>query len=184
MFWYNKIMSIENKAEYIKYPGFAIEIQKMVDIDQDMRERNLSEGDYWDDTVDKENTERMKEIISEIGWPTVSKVGKDGSDNAWLLVQHADHDPDFQMNCLKLMKESHTNEVDRNNIAYLEDRVRLNQGKGQLYGTQFTQENGRHIPRTIEDVDNVDIRRAEIGMGPLSEQIQKMYNKYPFDEAK
>jgi len=60
--------------------------------------------------------------------------------------------------------------------------VRVNSGRGQLYGTQFTQEDNRHIPRKIEDEENVDTRRAEVGMGPLAEQIQLMYEQYPLQD--
>lgn len=170
---------LEDKSEQITYPEIASEIKKMVDVDQDMRERS-DEDDSWDEEVDVRNTERMKAIVSEIGWPTISKVGMEGASNAWLLVQHADHDVAFQEQCLQLMKEVPTNEVERVDIAYLEDRVRVNQGRGQLYGTQFTQENNQHIPRPIEDEERINERRAELGTGLLSEQIQHMYNKYPF----
>lgn len=172
----------ENQSENISHPEIALEIKQMVDTDQAMRERS-EEDDYWDEEVDTLNTARMKEIVVEIGWPTISKVGTEGASNAWLLVQHADHDIAFQEQCLNLMKEAPQGEVDETDIAYLEDRVRVNQGRGQLYGTQFTQENNQHIPRMIEDEEKVDIRRAELGMGPLSEQIKHMYNKYPFKDG-
>jgi hypothetical protein len=163
----------------------AEEINAMCSIDQDMRERNLESGDeYWDEDVDARNTRRMKEIVQSIGWPTISKVGSETASNAWLLVQHADHDVDFQEHCLSLMKESNEGDVDKHNIAYLEDRIRINQGRGQIYGTQFKQEDVQHIPLPIEDEENVDSRRAEMGMGPLSEQIELMYKKYPFDTDK
>jgi hypothetical protein len=176
-------MSFENQSEKIHFPLIARELKAMVDIDQDMRERSQTK-DYWDEAIDVKHTERMKEIVAEIGWPTISKVGLEGASNAWLLVQHADHDVDFQEHCLQLMKEAPAGEVDVTDIAYLTDRVCVNRDRGQLYGTQFTQEDSEHIPRTIEDEVNVDARRAEVGMGPLSEQIQHMYNKYPFNEEK
>ncbi|HEX4799337.1 MAG TPA: DUF6624 domain-containing protein [Candidatus Paceibacterota bacterium] len=176
-------MSFENRSESIRFPQIAQELKSMVDIDQDMRERSQAE-DFWDETIDAKHTERMKEIVAEIGWPTVSKVGVEGASNAWLLVQHADHDVDFQERCLELMKEAPTGEVDITDVAYLTDRVCVNRGRGQLYGTQFTQEDGKHIPRTIEDEANIDARRAEVGMGPLSEQIELMYQKYPMGEEK
>ena len=156
----------------------------MVEVDQAMRVQANNDDDFWDDTVDVENTERMKEIVAEIGWPTVLKVGEEGAHHAWLLVQHADLDVAFQEECLALMKEAGEGEVSVTDIAYLEDRVRVNQGKGQLYGTQFTQENNQHIPRPIEDEEQVNERRAAIGMGPLSEQIALMNEKYPFDTHK
>src|SRR3989338_6041030 len=148
-------MNFESPSENIPFPEIAAELQSMAAVDQDMRERSQTEG-YLDETVDTTHTARMKEIVAEIGWPTISKVGKTASDKAWLLIQHADHDVAFQMQCLELMKAAPATEVDPTNIAFLEDRVRVNQGKEQIYGTQFT------------EVD-VDARRAEVGMEPLSE---------------
>lgn len=125
----------------------------------------------------------MKVIVSEIGWPTISKVGAETSSAAWLLVQHADHDVDFQKLCLELMKAEPEGEVAKQNIAFLEDRIRVNQGLGQIYGTQFMQKDGKHIPKPIENEETVDVRRAEMAMGTLEERINKMYEKYPFNRT-
>jgi hypothetical protein len=127
-------MNPESFSENIAFPKIASQLKEMSDADQDMRIRSQTEG-YWDNDLDVKNTERMKEIVAEINWPTIPKVGEIGSNNAWLLVQHADHDVAFQAYCLELMKSVPANEIDSTNIAYLEDRVRVNQGRGQLYGT-------------------------------------------------
>src|SRR5690606_17036250 len=42
---------------------------------------------------DKANTEWLKAVVAERGWPTISEVGEEASYKAWLLVQHADQDP-------------------------------------------------------------------------------------------
>ena len=173
-------MESQNTPETIKYPLIAAELLRMTEVDQAMRTRTETEKNYWDESVDVRNTERMKEIIAEIGFPTISKVGKESSHNAWLLVQHADHDVKFQLSCLGLMKEFPAYEISRVDIAYLEDRTRVNQHQGQLYGTQFDQIDGKHIPEPIEDEENVDRRRLEMGMGTLTEQIAEMYEQYPF----
>jgi len=159
----------------------AKEISEMCEVDQSMRKRDLEgEEDAWDDSFDINNTKKMKRIVEEIGWPTISKVGESASYDAWLLVQHSDHDVGFQIQCLELMKSAPNGDVSKENIAFLEDRVRVNQGRGQLYGTQFFQKDGQHIPQPIEDEENVDVRRASMGMGTLAERIAEMYEKYPF----
>ena len=53
--------------------------------------------------VDRKNLARMKEIVNRSGWPGKTLVGSDGSDAAWLLVQHADSDLAFQKRCLALI---------------------------------------------------------------------------------
>ncbi|MDP3954853.1 MAG: hypothetical protein Q8Q15_00630 [bacterium] len=127
----------------------------------------------------KSNTSRLKEIVGEIGWPSISKVGVEASDAAWLLTQHSDHDLEFQERALAMMKELPEGEIKKRNIAYLEDRVKV-RGKGlpQIYGTQFwTDENGKYVPRPIENPDKVDERRAAVGLGSL-EKYQDIMEKF------
>lgn len=164
-------------AASLDFPAIAAELSSMAGIDQAMRGK-AHEDDSWDDSVDARNTARMKEIVAQIGWPTVSKVGKEGAEQAWLLVQHADRDVGFQQLCLDLMKAEPETEVSRTDVAMLEDRVRVNSGRPQLYGTQFTQKGGAHVPRAIEDPDTVDERRASMGLGTLEEGIRSMYERY------
>ena len=171
------------KNPEIKYPEITVEIAEMYKTDQDMRHRALENNGTAQAeqvaTVDRKNTDRMKEVVSQIGWPSVSKVGRDASIGAWLLVQHADHDVEFQSYCLSLMKELSSEEVRLQDIALLTDRIRVNKGEPQVYGTQFRQIDGKHVPKTIEDIENVNKRRKEMGLDTLEENIQGMYKKYP-----
>jgi Family of unknown function (DUF6624) len=138
--------------------AIADEIIKMSEVDQQMRK-----SEQWDASIDVENTQRMKEIVEQMGWPTRAKVGGHASEMAWLLVQHADHDRSFQRKCLDLMKAQAAGEVLPGNIAYLEDRVRVGEGRPQVYGSQFyVDEAGNFGPRPIEDPDHVDERRQAV----------------------
>ena len=161
----------------VQFPDIAGEIDAMCVVDQDMRERSHVE-DYWDESVDAKHTARMRDVISQIGWPTVSKVGTDSSENAWTLVQHADHDVAFQEQCLALMKQEKSGEVNPRNIAMLEDRIRVNKKQPQLYGTQHDEVEGAYVPHPIEDEATVDERRKQMGLGTLEEGIAGMYDKY------
>src|SRR5207237_1241900 len=127
--------------------------------------------------TDQKNTARMKEIVASYGWPGKSAVGKDGAHAAWLLVQHADRDLEFQKRCLALMDGAvKKGEVDRKDMAYLVDRVLVGQGKKQMYGTQFRQKNGKLSVQPVEDEQHLDDRRKEVGLGPLAE-YQKLMEK-------
>lgn len=157
------------------------ELRSMVKIDQDMRKCRSSNPNNWDETVDRRNTERLKTIVDKIGWPSISKVGNEGSSNAWLLVQHADHDPEFQKRCLELMKSEPEGEISKHDIAYLEDWIAIRDGRCQIYGTHFSINfDGQLEPLPIEDPDNVDKRREEMGLETLSahqKRMQEIYDK-------
>ena len=54
-------------------------------------------------------------------------------------------------------------------VAYLTDRVLVNEEKKQLYGTQFWMVGGKMVPRPIEDEAGLAARRAELGMISMEE---------------
>src|SRR5262249_42523708 len=51
--------------------------------------------DLWTqmEATQRDNVEWLKQVIADRGWPGRSLVGPDAADAAWLIVQHADHDP-------------------------------------------------------------------------------------------
>jgi hypothetical protein len=163
--------------ERIEFPEISTELLRMVEIDQEMRAKEIDEPDSWDESVDMQNTARMHEIVNQVGWPSISKVGAAASSAAWLLVQHADHDVEFQKHCLSLMKQE-AGDVARHDIAYLEDRTRVNEGRPQLYGTQFNNVEGAFVSRDMEDPAQVDERRRQMGLPTLAENLEEMYQKY------
>jgi hypothetical protein len=128
--------------------------------------------------IDQSNTERLKAIVEQHGWPRVSRIGKDGANAAWLLVQHADADIPFQKKCLKMMNELPKEEYSAGNFAYLTDRVLLAEGKKQLFGTQFSITEGKLMARPIEDEANVDKRRKEVGLSTMAEYTKLIEKQY------
>lgn len=126
--------------------------------------------------VDHRNAVRMKEIVEKHGWPTRSMVADDGTRCAWLLVQHGDHAVAFQRKCLELMRsQEKTKQVFLIDLAYLADRVLVNENKPQVYGTQFHVTGGKQQPRPIRDSENVDKRRKAMGMSTLKEYTETMH---------
>lgn len=125
--------------------------------------------------VDEKNRGRLQEIVNEHGWPGISLVGKDGAHAAWLLVQHADADREFQKACLARMEALPDGDVEKKAIAYLTDRVLVGEKKPQRYGTQMDSD---FQPAPIEDPENVDQRRAEVGLPPLAEYLRSSQEAY------
>ncbi len=163
----------------VKFQNIILELKSIHDRDQAMRLKAVKNPDLWDDKLDLKNTARLKEIIDKIGWPTISKVDEEGSNQAWLLAQHADHDLEFQKKCLKLMKAEPETEVKKPNIAFLEDRIAVSEKRPQLYGTQFFRgEGGKLIPRPIFEREKIDERRRERGMDSFEEYERLMNETY------
>jgi hypothetical protein len=117
--------------------------------------------------IDEENTSWFHGVVREHGWPGRSLVGEEAAHAAWLLVQHADRDPDFQRECLDLLQAAvEPGDGSAQELAYLTDRVLLAEGKPQRYGTEFTAGATAWEPQPLEDPDRVDERRASVGLQP------------------
>lgn len=175
--------------------GLIRQLAKMVKIDQELRNEMIKLSATPNnqeilgiihrlEAIDRHNTNQVRQIVKTYGWPTVKLVGKKGANDAWLLVQHADQNPKFQRECLDLMQPLLAKgEVSKQNFAYLTDRVLLAEGKKQLYGTQFTKgASGGWEPRPLEDPDNVDKRRLEMGLNTMAEyrkMFEEVYGKKP-----
>ena len=123
--------------------------------------------------VHKKNALRLGEIIAQIGWPTERVVGKRAAEAAWLIAQHAIAHPEFQRSCLKLLVAAARERlVPAWQPAMLEDRIRVFEGRPQLYGTQLEPDtHGNMRPRTIEDPEGVDERRRALSLEPLAEML-------------
>lgn len=156
----NELTNFKRNKE--QFPGIRDELLRMREEDQQMiEEAEKMEERKWGENHTK-HLVRIKEIVNQIGWPTISKVGEDGSYSAWLIVQHADEDIEFQKSCLALMQSEKDGEVLKENIAHLIDRIRVNNNEPTLYGTQSL--NGELLP--IYDIKNLAKRRESMGLSP------------------
>jgi len=188
---FDKIPAQPNNQEWIKK-----KLQHMVDVDQIMRnylntphnkkysnvEKNEFEKQFmmhWPE-VDSYHTSELKKLLKLHPWFTISRFGKEADKNAWLLVQHADHDIAFQRQVLVILTELYLKgETNPSNYAYLYDRVAssindLSQRKLQRYGTQGKCTGpGLWEPFPIEDPENLDRRRKEVELETEAEYIKK-----------
>ncbi len=122
------------------------------------------------EAVHKRNASRLRELIDLHGWPSEDIAGKDGSEAAWLIAQHAIGEPEFLRYVLQMLHSSIAEgHVPPWQAAYLEDRIAMYEGHPQRYGTQWMDDptDGRTRPWTIADPKNVNALRAEVGLGPL-----------------
>ena len=64
-------------------------------------------------------------------------------------------------------------------LAYLTDRILIDEGKPQRYGTQGRAlENGEIVPYPIEDEGHVNDRRTALGLNSIEEYFNEMNESY------
>lgn len=139
----------------------------------------LSQG-LWNakkDSIFRANQRRVADIFENIGFPGFDIVGVRGSSHFWAIVQHSDFDPEFQKKVLEAMLLEVQNQNASNSLyAMLTDRVKINTGKNQIYGTQvdynfFT---GKAYSINTVDPENLNKRREEVGLQPIEEYLKDM----------
>jgi hypothetical protein len=149
------------------------DLEAMAATDQLYRGRSV-QGDLtpeeWQQqtAIDVANTKRLAEIIDAFGWPGLRFAGA-ASQTAFLVVQHADHDT--QRKYLPLLRDAvQRGDARGNNLALLEDRILIADGKPQIYGSQLGGTPLQFEP--IEDEAHVDDRRRAIGLPPMAEYAE------------
>jgi hypothetical protein len=159
------------------------ELLEMIQHDEFVRKELANTGELFDGynskmaEVHRTNAKRLDEIVARYGWPDECTVGKDGSEAAWRIVQHAIDQPDFQRRMfIYIENAAEQGRVELWQLAHLEDRIRSLEGRPQKYGTQFDwDESGEISPYpAIDDVESVNDRRALVGLRPIEEAIQGM----------
>ncbi len=122
------------------------------------------------------NAARLAAIIKQYDWPGNSLVGEEGAWAAWLIAQHAIGNPPFMRHCLTLLKQAAANnEVTPWQVAFLEDRIRMYEGKPQTYGTQFQpNKHGELEPYPIENPEAVNARRLAVGLNTIEERTAEL----------
>ena len=186
----------------------ALRAELLERVERDQHFRSLDFGSMTDDErreafakggqVDRDNTAWLKSVVEASGWPSADRVGAEGAHAAWLLVQHADHDPAFQAKCLPLLRAAaERGEGSLGDVAYLTDRVLVKEGKPQLYGTQYdfvrapdgslladAEGKVQALPPLVEDAARLDERRLAMGLGPWRDyeaHMAQLQEREPFD---
>jgi hypothetical protein len=124
------------------------------------------------DSIDLIKTEN---ILDKYGWLGPDQVGDMGTITEFLVIQHADqpiHEKYLPM-VRQAVKEGKARPDD---LALLEDRTALEEGKKQIYGSQvgLDTKTNKYYLRPIEDEPNVNKRRASVGLMPL-EKYAKLF---------
>lgn len=162
------------------YKDIAQKIIKLRNADLEVRNRLILNGQldtgYHSEMehLHNKNAATLDVIIDTIGYPTIDKVGKEASEAAWFIIQHAIGQPTFIKKCARLLEEV-VSQGDANpkHLAYLSDRIAIFEGKTQRYGTQFDWDrNGELSAQPLDDLAIVNQRRMSIGLNSIAEQTE------------
>jgi len=181
----NSVEQIESENIVAFNQDLADELKKMAEIDQiaayipqgEYKKMTSEQWNTFKDSVFTTHQKRLKQIFDKHGFVGFDLAGEEGSQNFWLMVQHSDHTPEFQNEVLSKMRiEVEKQNAKPSNYGLLVDRVKLNSGQAQVYGTQvdYNFDIAQAFPKNLADSANVNQRRKSIGLGPLEDYLNDM----------
>ena len=127
-------------------------------------------------SADSVNLSIVTDILDRYGYLGKDEIGVFESQALFLVLQHADLP--MQEKYLPMIRKAVLDKKTYpSNLALMEDRVALRQGKKQIYGSQLwiNNETGKKYVRPIEDPENVNKRRQEVGLEPMEEYLKNSF---------
>jgi hypothetical protein len=123
------------------------------------------------------NEKIVREILDTHGWPTKEMVGNHGNWTICNVIQHSDNE--IRIKYLPLMQQAvKENKLEARFLVRAEDRIATERGDLQLYGGQM-----KYYPETksfnlwpVFEPENIDLRRAKIGLEPIAEFLKTRFN--------
>ena len=132
--------------------------------------------------VHRRNNAALRQIVERWGWPGIRLVGEDGCEAAWKIAQHAILDQDLQERCLELLKDAVQNgDAQPWQLAMLTDRVLMQQGKPQIYGTMTVGDGNDGVMLwKLAEPEKVDSLREQAGLPPLEANMRRIREEVNF----
>ena len=124
---------------------------------------------------DKANQTLIATFIEKYDWPGKATVGVKGSLAAFYVIQHAPLA--FQLKYFqRVIAAANAGDLPWDQVCMMQDRILIRQGKKQLYGSQLMTDPITKMLtfQPIQDLHEVDERRAKVGLNTLKEAAQQM----------
>lgn len=189
------IADISAQIGNIKLPKVAKQVDLMIENNQSFAKRHIelinqnnksaspemkNLMDEWK-TVEETDKISLKTIFKVYGFLGYNEVGEESAHNFLQMVQRFDSDSTFQQLVLvEMKKQIEKTNANPSEFAHLTDRFNLNHRKFQVYGTQLKlNEKGTTFePKLVINPQNLNKRRAEVGLGTIEEAILIMNGHY------
>ena len=129
--------------------------------------------------IDLENQAALIALAPSARWFTFEDYGEEASRAAFYIVQHANVDL-WRIYVPLLEPLVGTGQIDDAQYALMYDRLAINEGRPQRYGSQYTCEGRQSRLAPLEtDEATVDERRAAMGMVSMADNAKRFEHSNP-----
>jgi len=160
------------------------ELNKLAAKQQQRVENNVADNKSGDTilktlrTAREQNSSELCSIIKQNGWPTRDLVGEEGARSAFFILRNS-ATSDLQRDLLPVIIAAvKKGEISKGSFAAYIDRLRVNAGLKQIFGTQATILNNFLVLFPITDEPHVDARRKQFELPPLKEYLRGLEQLY------
>jgi hypothetical protein len=158
-------------------------VQEILETIYETDQGNRQEGSVGNSDIDRENQQTVVSVIENCGFPTAKEHGHKSVQAIFLVIQHAGkglREKYFPF----IKKSADKGDLQWSTVALMEDRMLMDRGEKQKYGSQVRKENGSDewTLYPIQDPENVNQRRAKIGLGPIEEYLKHFGVEYKIDK--
>ncbi|ARS36699.1 DUF6624 domain-containing protein [Pontibacter actiniarum] len=136
--------------------------------------------------VDAESAAGIQQVLDRYGWLSADEVGYFANQAYFLAVQHVG-DAVVQQKYLPVLRKAvEAGSAKPWHYAFLQDRILMNQGKPQIYGTQkvVSDDPDKSYIIPLQDPDHVDSLRAEVGLGLLKDDLEEVGMRWDVEAYK
>ena len=121
---------------------------------------------------DQDNLRFVTNLIEEHGWLGPQQIGLQGVQALFLVIQHADLATQKKYYPLMLIAEQEGKMLS-SNVAMLEDRIAIREGRPQTYGSQgfFDDQRKKTLIYPLVDAENIDMLRNARGLPAMKDYM-------------
>jgi hypothetical protein len=131
------------------------------------------------DEVDASNLSELLKLVPPEGWFIISKYGRGASRAAFHIIQHSNLElwRRFVPILEPLVAKG---EVEGPDFALMYDRLEMNEGRPQRYGSQFKCVDGKFQLHPLQDPSRVDDLRRAVGLTTTMAEYVKAFEAMRF----
>jgi hypothetical protein len=164
-------MSENLTSEITKLIALADKDQKLLTKINSDGPHTATEVEEWE-KLRRTNVNFLKSLEPKYGLISSKKYGDKAYKAAYLIVLHApEEDVAYMEHYLSLM-QTEDGGVDEY-MAYLTDKIALQKGRPQIYGTQvtFNEHTGKYEPYKLKDPEETARLRDQLKLEPLEKYV-------------
>lgn len=164
----NKTLAVKMDSLYQEDQKYRLELDKLEK--QAAPKKQLDSLKKIVRSKDSTNLLFVIPLLDEHGWLGAQDIGFQGTQALFLIIQHANLKTQKKYYPLIRRAEKEGN-ILSSNVAILEDRIAVREGKNQRYGSQGTYDsiNKKNLIYPLKDLKNLDRLRKSRGLQPMKD---------------